>query len=115
MIHSGTGTISLKSSNVEYTSDNVCGSCSAPERVNYSTPHLQVYTQPGKGVDMDTDFEDWEDYSLKNRYDLVEEFDATVDECISVFKALVDSCKVVEKEIMVPKTIRVIECAGVEA
>jgi hypothetical protein len=105
----------LNSSNVEYTSDNVCGSCSAPERVNYSTPHLQVYTQPGKGVDMDTDFEDWEDYSLKNRYDLVEEFDATVDECISVFKALCDSCKAVEKTIMVPRTITILECARAKA
>ena len=79
------------------------------------SPVFQVFTQPGKGMYMEKDFADWDDDSLRNRYDLVKEFDATVDECISVFKALVDSCKVVEKEIMVPKTIRVIECAGVEA
>jgi hypothetical protein len=79
------------------------------------SPVFQVFTQPGKGMDMEQDFEDWEDDSLRSRYDLVKEFDTTVDECISVFKTLVDSCKVVEKEIMVPKTIRVMECAGVEA
>jgi hypothetical protein len=78
-------------------------------------PVFQVFTQSLKGMDMEKDFEEWDDDSLRNRYDLVKEFDATVDECISVFKALVDSCKVVEKEIMVPKTIRVIECAGAEA
>jgi hypothetical protein len=78
-------------------------------------PVFQVFTQSLKGIDMEKDFEEWDDNSLRNRYDLVKEFDATVDECISVFKALVDSCKVVEKEIMVPKTIRVMECAGVEA
>ena len=78
-------------------------------------PVFQVFTQPDKGMDMEQDFEDWEDDSLRSRYDLIKEFDATVDECISVFKALVDSCKVEEKEIMVPKTIRVMECAGVEA
>ncbi len=76
------------------------------------SPVFQVFTQPGKGMDMEQDFEEWEDDSLRSRYDLVKEFDASVDECISVFKMLVDSCKVVENEIMVPKTIRVIECAG---
>jgi len=79
------------------------------------SPVFQIFTQPCKGMDMEKDFADWEDDSLRNRYDLVKEFDAAVDECISVFKAMLDSCKVVEKEIMVPKTIRVIECAGVEA
>lgn len=79
------------------------------------SPVFQVFTQPGKGMDMEQDFEDWDDDSLKSRYDLVKEFDATVDECISVFKAMVDSCKVVEKEIMIPKTIRVLECAGASA
>jgi hypothetical protein len=107
--------LELRRSGVEYNSDNICGVCGEPERVNYSTPHMQVYTQPGKGVDMDTDFEDWEDYSLKSRYDLVKEFDATVDECISVFKALCDSCKAVEKTIMVPRTITILECAGAKA
>lgn len=79
------------------------------------SPVFQVFTQPGKGMDMEQDFEDWDDDLLRNRYDLVKEFDATVDECISVFKALVASCKVVEKEIMVPKTIRVLECAEASA
>ncbi len=101
--------------NVEYISDNICGSCNAPERVNYSTPHLQVFTQPGIGIDMDADFEEWEDYSLNARYKLIKEFDATVDESISVFKALCDSCKAVEKTIMVPRTITILECAGAKA
>jgi hypothetical protein len=102
----------LRKSDVEYTSDNICGRCGAPGRVNYSTPHMQVYTQPGKGVDMDADFDEWDDYCLEARYKLVKDFDATVDECIEVFKALCDSCKAVEKTVMVPKTITVLECAG---
>jgi hypothetical protein len=79
------------------------------------SPTFQIFTQPGKGVDMDADFEEWDDYCLEARYKLIKEFDATVDECIEVFKALCDSCKAVEKTIMVPKTITVLECAGASA
>ncbi|CAG0960669.1 hypothetical protein METP2_00763 [Methanosarcinales archaeon] len=38
------------------------------------SPVFQVFTQPGKGMDMEKDFEDLEDDSLRNRYDLVKEF-----------------------------------------
>ncbi len=107
--------LELRRSGVEYSSDNICGSCSAPERVNYSIPHMQVFTHPGIGMDMDADFEEWEDYTLKSRYNLIKEFDATMDECISVFKALCDSCKAVEKTIMVPRIITILECAGAKA
>jgi len=79
------------------------------------SPVFQVFTQPGKGMDMEQYFENWDDDSLKSRYSLVKEFGAAVDGCISVFKGLVDSCKAVEKTIMVPKTITVLECAGASA
>ncbi|MGB8218681.1 MAG: hypothetical protein WCE94_15390 [Candidatus Methanoperedens sp.] len=105
----------LRKSDVKYTSDNICGRCGAPGRLNYSTPHMQVYTQPGKGIDMDADFEEWDDYCLQSRYMQVKEFDSTVDECIEAFKAMCNSCKAVEKTIMVPKTVTVLECAGASA
>jgi hypothetical protein len=91
------------------------GRCGEPERVNDTVPHMQVYTQPGKGVDMDADYEDWDIAYLRARYKLVKEFDATVDECIEAFKALCGSCKAVEKTIMVPRTITVLECARASA
>lgn len=102
----------LEQTGAGYTAHNECGVCGNPGRINFVKPHMQTYSRPGAGMDMDDGFEDWDDDSLKSRYDLIKEFDTTVDECISAFRSLVDSCKVVEKEIMVPKTIRVLECAG---
>ena len=69
-----------------------------------------IFTQPGKGMDMDNDFEDWDDHSLLCRYKLVKHFDETIDICISVFKEMVNSCEAVEKEIMVSKKIIVLKC-----
>lgn len=70
----------------------------------------QTFSQPGMGLDMDNDFEDWDDHSLLCRYKLVKHFDETVDLCISVFKEMVNSCEAVEKEIMVSKKIIVLKC-----
>ena len=41
------------------STDNRCGKCGAMARVNYDPKHLpfQSFTWPGKGVDMDEDFE----------------------------------------------------------
>ncbi|MDP2755319.1 MAG: hypothetical protein Q8P40_13155 [Nitrospirota bacterium] len=40
-------------------------------------PVYRIGVYPGKGVDMDEDFEEWSDDTLEARYDLVKEFDLT--------------------------------------
>jgi hypothetical protein len=102
----------IRRTGIEYTEDKVCGRCDNPTMKNFDKPHMQVYSQPGLGMDMDADFEGWEHDYLKARYKLVKEFDQAVDNCIAAFKNKIESCNVVEKTIMVPKVIKVLECAS---
>ena len=37
----------------------ICGRCEAKARVNFKQTDMQIFTWPGKDVDMHEDFEDW--------------------------------------------------------
>lgn len=103
----------LLNRDLNYTIDNKCGSCGRLSRVNFDKPHMQIYTQPGLGMDEDPDFEDednWDNNSLKARYDLVKEFDMMVDDCIATFKEKLDNCDVIEETIMIPRTVTRLKC-----
>jgi len=99
----------LRKTKIGYTYENRCGVCGKRARVNLETEHLQIYTQPGKGMDEDADFEDWQDYTLKSKYQLIKHFDKVVDECIANFKYLIDNFDVVEREVPCTKKVRVLE------
>lgn len=51
----------------------------------------RIYTQPGKGLDMERDYEDWTTDDLKERVALVKDFDETVEQCKAAFLA---ACKI---------------------
>lgn len=91
----------------ETSVDNECGKCGENARVNLETPVFSVFTQPGKGVDMEEDFEDWDTDSLRDRVNLVWDFDRAVDKCIEAFVDFVSSHVVEEKEVPCVKTVRV--------
>ncbi|MDD5458638.1 MAG: hypothetical protein PHF37_04535 [Phycisphaerae bacterium] len=87
----------------------ICGRCNAKERVNFKQPHMQVFTLPGKDVDMDGDFHGWELFQLRDRVELVQEFDML---CDSIVEAFIETCRnyrIVEEEILVPKTVKTLE------
>jgi len=87
----------------------ICGRCEAKTRVNYSQPHMQVFTWPGRDTDMTEDFRDWGMEELRQRIKLVQEFDQLCDSIVSEF---IDTCRnyrISEEEIFVPKTIKVLE------
>ena len=87
----------------------VCGRCEARTRVNYSQPHMQVFTWPGREVDMGEDFHDWGMEELRERVKLVQEFDQLCDEIVASY---IDTCRnyrITEEEIFVPETIKVLE------
>lgn len=74
--------------------------------IAYSS-YKQIFTQPGKDIDMGEDFKDWDMNSLKNRAELIMEFDKACDEIVADF---IDFCKhysVEEEIIMVPKKIMI--------
>ena len=53
----------------------ICGRCDAEARVNFKKTHMQVFTWPGKDIDMYEDFEGWTLRELRERVELVQEFD----------------------------------------
>lgn len=64
---------------------------------------------PGKGVDMHEDFDEWDDDMLLDRVEVVWEFDLMCEDIVAQFIEFARSHRVVEKEVMVPKTVKVVE------
>jgi len=66
-------------------------------------------TCPGRGLDQGEDFEEWSMDSLRERVKLVQEFDKLCDAIVAEFVRYCEEYVVVEKDIMVPKTVKVLE------
>jgi hypothetical protein len=62
-------------------------------------------------MDEDRDFSEWSMSRLRERVDLIVDFDRTCDLMRFEFIEMCLSCKVVEETIMVPKTVRRVVCA----
>lgn len=88
-----------------------CGRCGNESRVDFTVPPKQVYTMPGKGTDMDEDFADWDVEELRNRVQLIEEFDLLCDAIASEAAWMADNMDIEEQEVLVPKTRRVLKQA----
>ena len=87
----------------------ICGRCEAKARVNCSQTHMQVFTWPGKAVDMYEDFQDWTLSQIRDRVELVQEFDQLCDAIPSAYIETCRNYRISEEEILVPKTIKVLE------
>ena len=85
-----------------------CGRCDAKARVNFKQTHMQVFTWPGKDVDMYEDFEDWTLNELRERTELVQEFDKLCETIVTEYHYICKNYRMTEKEILVPKTIKVL-------
>lgn len=86
-----------------------CGRCGQETRVDYVTPPRQIFMYPGRDVDMNEDFEDWSMDELKERVQLVEEFDKLADKIVSQAAYIADNYVVKFEEHMVPVTRKVME------
>jgi len=87
----------------------ICGRCDAKARVNFKQTHMQIFTWPGRDVDMHEDFEGWTLSELRQSVELVQDFDKL---CDSIVASYCDTClhyRITEEEILVPKTIKVLE------
>jgi hypothetical protein len=90
----------------------VCGRCNARARINFKQTHMQVFTWPGKDVDMCEDFDDWTLSELQDRAELVQRFDKLCDDIVRAYIDLCRNHRIAEKEILVSKTIKVLEPVG---
>ena len=87
---------------------NVCGTCGKPARVDFVTPPKQSVTFPGRGTDMDEDYEEWSLSELRERVKLVQELDSLADDLVSQAIHMAKEYDVVEEEYLVPQTRRVL-------
>jgi hypothetical protein len=87
----------------------VCDRCAAKTRVNFKQTHMQVFTWPGKDVDMHEEFEGWTLSELRERVELVQEFDKLTDSIVNEYIQLCQNYRITEEEILVPKIIKVLE------
>ena len=77
--------------------------------MNFKQTHMQAFTWPGKDVDMYEDFQDWTLSRIRERVELIQDFDKL---CDSIVTEYVDACsnyRISEKEILVTKIIKVLE------
>ncbi len=81
-----------------------CGVCSEDTRVDYLVPPKQVMIYPGRSTDMNEDFEDWTLADLRDRTELVQEFDRLADDIVSEGLYMAENKTVVERTIYVPTT-----------
>jgi len=88
-----------------------CGAC-GEDRVDYTTPPQNIVTYPGRDVDQGEDFEDWDIQALKQRVAVVQSFDRLCDDLRHKFLCLSLNYAVVNKTIMVPHSIQVLEKRG---
>ncbi|AQH05954.1 cysteine protease (plasmid) [Burkholderia sp. KK1] len=101
----------LKPGLKDATIGNKCGRCGAEGergRVNI-TPPRQLDTWPGRDIDQGEDFSEWSMEQLRSRVDLVCAFDRACDEIRDVFIGMLTEYEPVEKTVMVPKTVTVLE------
>ena len=87
----------------------ICGRCDAKARVNFKQTHMQVFTWPGKDVDMLEDFTDWTLSELQERVEMVQNFDRLCDDIVSAYIDVCRNYRIAEQQILVPKTIKVLE------
>ena len=67
----------------------------------------RIFCQPGKPLDMNEDFETWDAETLHARVDLVWDFDQTCEAAVAAFVEFAGFHTVEEREILVPKTVKV--------
>ncbi|ABO59907.1 cysteine protease (plasmid) [Burkholderia vietnamiensis] len=102
----------LKRELKDCTLGNRCGRCGAEGdrgRVNFAQSPRHLVTYSGRALDQDEDFTEWSIDQLRRRVELVTAFDQACDEIRSAFIDLLEEYTPVEKTVMVPKKVTVLE------
>lgn len=81
-----------------------CGVCNKETRVDYMNPPMKIFTYPGRGVDMDEDYEEWSICELQQRTELVQEFDRLADDIVAEALHIAQNHSVEERVVYMPTT-----------
>ena len=87
--------------------DGICGRCNAKARINFKQTHMQIFSWPGKSVD--ENFENWTLSQIRDRVELIQDFDQLCDSIVDEYVSTCRNYRITEEEILVPKTIKVLE------
>lgn len=74
----------------------------------------RVFCQPGRGLDIEEDFTTWEMKNLRARVDLIWDFDQACDQAVTSFIEFAKSHTTEEREILVPRKIKVAVATGTD-
>jgi len=74
----------------------------------YKKTIYKIGCWPGKSIDQSEDFEDWDNYSLKKRVKLIQDFDRLCDDIVNSTIELCKNAEVIEESYQVTKTRKVI-------
>lgn len=85
-------------------SGNICGRCREPARRDYPHTHMRTVTYPGRSTDEYEDFEDWTLSQLRERIELIQEFDRLADAIVAEAICIAKNYKVCEENYFVEKT-----------
>lgn len=91
-----------------------CGVCGEQTRIDYASPPLQAVTFVGRSTDRNADFEEWSMEELRQRTELVQDFDRLADDIVTEALRIADTCAVKEQIVYVPTAQRILvqEAAG---
>ena len=98
------GKLTWHKENVPCTTQGCTGTLTVLEK-----PKPQIVTYPGRGLDQSEDLGEWSTDDLRERVKLVQEFDKLCDAVVVTFVDFCEQYTIVEKDIMVPKTVKVLE------
>ncbi|MCL2343182.1 MAG: hypothetical protein FWC62_04690 [Firmicutes bacterium] len=87
---------------------NVCGKCGQPARVDYAKQHMRIVTYTGRGTDDGEDFSDWEMCQLRDRVQLVQEFDRLADSIVQEAIYIANNFSLEEETFLVKQTRQVL-------
>jgi ribosomal protein L37E len=83
---------------------NVCGVCHEPARRDYPHTHMSVVSYPCRGTDEGEGFEDWPMYELRERVELIQEFDRLADAMVAEALWLAKNHDIREESYIIQKT-----------
>ena len=67
----------------------------------------RIFCQPGKSLDMQEDFSEWDTDQLRERVELIWDFNRACEAAVRAFVQFAKTHLVKEEQILVPRTIRV--------
>lgn len=85
-----------------------CGVCGEETRIDYQIPPVRVVTLVGRAIDKDPCFEEWTIEELRERTELIQDFDQLADDIVEKALYIADTCSVEEQIVYVPTTERVL-------